>query len=286
MNRKSLFRYEACLKYLQQYPLGSLFFLTLTTPNKDSAQSKLKLKMPSLITNLLGRKNILYVKVVEADQRGRVHWHFILVLPWDAGPEIVARHLIETEANQWTIERKHYTGRIRDLSNEYRKSMKKYGVGRFNMTPVINLKKLANYMTKCKYEAPGSLPGNMRRWSCSKQLKVIHGDFAFVSQRARAQRLLTALVAFSKGCLDLDEIRSRYGRSWWYFEIRPETDLILEMIAEKRQMDLIYYLIPGRQANPEGTTNRMIVQLHRRAFKDLLCLLDTDPTAQQRGCVA
>jgi len=273
MNNKSQYKLECCLKGLDRYPIGSLFFLTVTAPRQFSGDLKLHQKMTSLTSNLFGRRQIKYVKVVELHKDGRLHWHFILVLPWDAGEEVRDIDAVCTKAEQTVIEKAHYSGALLELSKDMGTKMKNYGAGRFNMTPVKDLKALRFYLTKSLSGNDSKLPKGVRVWSVSKDLKVVRGDFSFHSKRAQQYRLSMRLVSFSLGCVEREEMKDRYGPRWWYHLIRPEIENVSEMIAYDQKMDMIHYLVEGRRINPAGTTNKMVVELMKKAY----------PKAEKRG---
>ncbi|MGZ0710121.1 rolling circle replication-associated protein [Coraliomargarita sp. W4R53] len=215
---KSVYLFEANIKALKyQYPLSQLLFLTITfPPNPDLTDKCFKDKLHRLTTNILNRKGIDWLRVLERNRCGMIHYHLILVLPWDAKDEIRCLRKINTRSCQLVIE-KRFSGQLLALSQELGLKLPNYGVGLWNMTPVQCLDAVATYMCKALRSRINQYYKGERRWSCSKLLRCAKGAIAWVGGRARAFRQAVEFFAFGLGIDDYDDFQDEFGPKWFYF---------------------------------------------------------------------
>ncbi|MBC2596286.1 hypothetical protein H5P28_18620 [Ruficoccus amylovorans] len=209
MNTQSLIKFIITLESLLKFPRDRLFFLTITLPAYETGFQALG-KAINKLTTFFGKQNIEWVKVFETHLSGQIHIHCVLLLPWNTRKEVFNRSGIDGKAPQSVIEQ-HYSERLLQLSRTLGKRMEAYGFGRWNMSPVCDMQALISYLTK---EAGTSLGHHVRRWSCSKGLRVCKGPIALCSPRARARRQATHFAAYGLGCRTIEELRSLLGKHW------------------------------------------------------------------------
>lgn len=215
---KSTYLCESNIKALKyQYDRSQLQFLTITfQPDSKLSDQGAKDRLHRLTTNIFNRREIGWIRVLERNRSGVIHFHILLALPWDARNEIKDPRRINTKSRQRVIE-KHFSGRLLALSQELGVKLPKYDVGLWNMTPVKCLDAVATYMCKALRSPMNQYKKGERRWSCSKFLRCAKGAIAWVSGRARAFRQAVEYFAFGMGIDDLESFQKEFGTKWFYF---------------------------------------------------------------------
>lgn len=141
--KKSAYTLQVNVKsFIDYYGINNVGFLTLTFADNVQDPKEAQRRFNSLRTNFLKRIYPHYIRVVERQKNGRIHYHLLVATKDDIRRglnfrEIAARNYKSANANI----KKHWAV-LRD-------AMKRYGFGRSELLPVkTNSKGLANYISK------------------------------------------------------------------------------------------------------------------------------------------
>ena len=165
------------------YHESQLFFMTLTFGSSKPRKSRPLGSKPrrkkdwqskawnSLQTNVLRKKGIEWIRVMERNAERQKHFHIILVLPWKTVGEVRAGVEARTREKQENVD-PYYQGQLLELSTELGRKLPKYGFGRWNMTPIDSLDAVANYVSKQITSCRQYYIKNDRAFGCSKELRT------------------------------------------------------------------------------------------------------------------
>ena len=113
----------------QKYTLQRLGFLTLTFADHVLKPHEAQRRFNSLRTNVLARRYEATVRVFERQKSGRIHYHLLVVLPFDA----------RTGVDFTELGQGNWRSASQELRNEWafwRKTAKLYGFGRTELMPI------------------------------------------------------------------------------------------------------------------------------------------------------
>lgn len=246
------------LDLANHYHESQLFFMTLTFALKEPERIKRKREAPkkkprskmdweakawdSLQTNIIKKRGIEFIKVMERHKNGRKHFHAILVLPWKTVGEV--RPGVDQLAHEpQNYVKKYYSGRLLELSEELSQKLPRYGFGRWNMTPAQSLNGLANYLTKQISSSQQHYQKGDRAYSCSKKLRVAKGNIAWVGERPKHFRHAMQYLAFANGIDDPDEMKEKFGSQWFYLNCE-RVSRFADQLIEGYTQDIIEYIRP------------------------------------------
>lgn len=113
----------------QRFGLSFLGFLTLTFAQNIRCPREAQRRLNSLLSNVINKRYRSYVAVMERQKSGRIHYHLLVVLNFDA----------RTGFDFSGIARCDYSSACAELRSEWsfwRSTAKKYGFGRTELLPV------------------------------------------------------------------------------------------------------------------------------------------------------
>lgn len=271
VSAKTAYKLECnILDLANHYHESQLFFMTLTfglnEPERIKRKRKTSPKKPrskmdreakawdSLQTNILKKRGIEFIKVMERNEKGRKHFHAIIVLPWKTVGEVRPGVDQLTREPQKHVE-KYYHGRLAELSGELSQKLTRYGFGRWNMTPVKSLEGLAKYLTKQVTSDRQHYRKGDRVYSCSKKLRAAKGSIAWVGERPKHFRHALQYLAFANGVDDLDGMRKVFGPQWFYLN-SERVSRFASQLVEGDTRDIIEYIKPrlDHLKKNDGTT--------------------------------
>lgn len=131
------------------YGVNRLGFLTLTFKNQVTTYKGAQAKWHSLVTNELKARYPRIIATWERDKKRKVHWHAVVVLPFDAGRETFNFEALRTADREFTACGKSgiwhlATAAYRASANPallaewawLRKTLPRFGFGRHRLEPV------------------------------------------------------------------------------------------------------------------------------------------------------
>ncbi len=187
--------------------------LTLTFADQVTDAKEAQRRYHSLRTNILSKRYLEFVRVLERQASGRIHYHLVVVLKAD----------IRTGANFEEFEKKTYKSANVALRSEWafwRRNAPAYGFGRTELLPVkSNAEAIGRYVGKYVSKHVGMrLPADRvaRLVSYSGGAKIGTTNFAWNSVRAWLWRAKLAKWALHHGCADLRAVAALFGSRWAY----------------------------------------------------------------------
>ena len=113
----------------QKYGHDRVGFLTLTFADHVLCPKEAQRRFNSLATHVLKARYLDYIRVIERQKSGRIHYHLLVVLPDD----------IRTGFDFGAVDRQDYSSANNHLRREWafwRKSARVYGFGRTELMPI------------------------------------------------------------------------------------------------------------------------------------------------------
>lgn len=203
-----------------------------------------------------------YIWVFERGHAGHVHFHLLLVVPFDArkGVDLAAYSLLANDA--LSAKRKLVNKPTRDLWIKVNSWCRNFGIGRTEVAPIYqNSQAISKYLLKSvKHnwsnrkvagESKEDQDKGSRWWSCSRGVKAVYGKFSFVQSRFREA---AELYAEHHGLKDLDEVKEKLGPRWAY-RIHQYGESICPSIHRKWGVPLAEYLTGGATLGAPITWN-------------------------------
>lgn len=221
MDSKSAYLLEANMKNLKFYVTNemSLFMLTVTFEDGEGDVKILSKRLGRFQGNFLNRHKIKYIRVRHVHRSGSSHFHYVLVLPWNADPGHWIAENINigyTERRQKHI-RRNYVGKLLELDLAIEASLPRYGVGEvYLFEPVKCLPAVANYLLRGAGHAERNRPSGVRAWTMSKDLRSARHRIAWVGGRSKAFRDTARDYYAKKGVFSLEEALDIDGSRWGY----------------------------------------------------------------------
>jgi len=141
--RKTAFILTESVRLLtNNYGISRIGFLTLTFADNVQSHKKAQKRFNSLVTNVIKDRYEEYVGCVERQKSGRIHYHLLVVCPFD----------IRTGFDFDSIEKGDYSSANSTLRQEWsfwRKTAPLYRFGRTELLPVkTNMDAMAKYVGK------------------------------------------------------------------------------------------------------------------------------------------
>jgi hypothetical protein len=202
----------------EKYPLKNLGFLTLTFKDNVQCYKEASKRFNSLSSNVLNVKYQAWMKVMERQKSGRIHFHLIVVLNGD----------IRTGFDFPAISRQDYSSAGKYLRSEWsfwRSTAKKFGFGRTELLPIKSSSEaIGRYVGKyISKHLDSRIPDDKgaRLVSYSKNMRVMNTKFSWVtegSQQWRAKVCAFAhFVSDRRGCPPtFESLRQELGPKWAY----------------------------------------------------------------------
>lgn len=193
-----------------------------------------------------------HIWVYERGHAGHVHFHLLLVVPFDAreGVDLETYSLLANDA--MSAKRKLVNKPTRELWIKVNSWCRQFGIGRTEVAPIYrNSQAISRYLLKsvkhnwCNRKVAGDSKDDVdkgsRWWSCSRGVKAVHGRFSFVQSRFREA---AELYAEHHGLKDLDELKEKLGPRWAY-RVLQFGETICPSIHRKWGVPLSAYLGGG-----------------------------------------
>lgn len=204
--------------FAEKYGIRNLGFLTLTFADFVTDYREASKRLNSLASNVLNIRYKAWIKVMERCKSGRIHFHLLVVLPFD----------IRTGFDFKGIKEKDYSSASSNLRSEWsfwRSTAKKYKFGRTELLPIKTSseaigryvgKYIGKHMMERLQEDKGA-----RLVSYSKGARHMNTKFSWFTPGAflwRAKvRVFVYLVSERTGCEPTFEgLREELGPKWAY----------------------------------------------------------------------
>jgi hypothetical protein len=202
----------------EKYPLKNLGFLTLTFEDNVQCYREASKRFRSLASNVLNARYQAWMKVMERQKSGRIHFHLIIVLDGD----------IRTGFDHAAVDRKDYSSASKKINSEWsfwRSTAKKYRFGRTELKPIKSTSEaIGRYVGKyISKHLDSRIPDDKgaRLVSYSKNMRVMNTKFSWItegSQQWRAKVCAFAhFVSDRRGCPPtFESLRQELGPKWAY----------------------------------------------------------------------
>jgi len=205
--------------------------MTLTFTQAEYSWKAAKQELQKLLKTLQRRygDDFRYVWVQERHQSGGIHFHVLLTLPFDCRTGSDIHTLLrwkEIEENAFACDRikdclPFLNDSLRDELIELRKILPRYGIGRFDILPILTdsesviayLKKgIRRHLSVRHVEDKGA-----RLWGCSKNVHVCATqEFSLYTPFTTKLRKRIAAWGKSHHLNDIDEARHKVGPHWFF----------------------------------------------------------------------
>lgn len=203
----------------RKWGLGRLGFLTLTFGDSVMDGREAQRRFNSLATHVLRGRYLAYIRVVERQKSGRIHYHLIVVLPVD----------IRTGFDFKAVAQQDYRSASAALRAEWafwRKVAPDYGFGRTELLPIRStVEGIARYVGKYigkHLEARQERDKGLRLVEYSQGARMATTRFSWASPGAAAWRrrlkLFTHMLCQVRGypVPSLKALRELLGPRWAY----------------------------------------------------------------------
>jgi hypothetical protein len=201
-----------------KYPLKNLGFLTLTFKDNIQCYKEASKRFNSLSSNVLNDRYQAWMKVMERQKSGRIHFHLIVVLNAD----------VRTGFDFPAISRQDYSSAGKYLRSEWsfwRFTAKKFGFGRTELLPIKSSSEaIGRYVGKyISKHLDSRIPDDKgaRLVSYSKNMRVMNTKFSWVTEGSQIWRskvcAFAHFVADRRGCPPtFESLRKELGPKWAY----------------------------------------------------------------------
>jgi len=213
------------------YGIEHIAVLTLTSTLKD-ARSFTK-RLDSINSNLLRGRYHDWVRVIERQENGNLHAHYVVALRWDVRTGFdwdQARLAYEFQrVRRYTLARAAWVKAANAAVNGHllrvewkfwRDKSGKYGLGRTEILPVKSTgEAIARYVGKYVSKHIGNRreeDKGVRLMATSKGVKVGTTAFAWHSPRSTLWRMRVRDFALFNGCFDMAQLKAKFGPRWAY----------------------------------------------------------------------
>ena len=206
-------QYMACI-----FPLGNLGFLTLTFADNVQCYREASKRFNSLASHILNSRYRAWLKVMERQKSGRIHFHLIVVLDDN----------IKNGFNFGDISRQDYSSAGKYLRSEWafwRSTAKKYGFGRTELLPIKSSSEaigryVGKYISK-HMESRIMDDKGARLVSYSKHMRFMNTKFSWVTDNSKLWRAKVKafcyFVSEDTGCEpSFEGLKQVLGPKWAY----------------------------------------------------------------------
>jgi hypothetical protein len=202
----------------EKYPLKNLGFLTLTFSDNVQCYKEASKRFNSLASNVLNHRYQAWMKVMERQKSGRIHFHLIIALNAD----------IRTGFDFPAISRQDYSSSGKYLRSEWsfwRSTAKKFRFGRTELLPIKSSSEaIGRYVGKyISKHLDSRIPDDKgaRLVSYSKNIRVMNTKFSWVTEGSKQWRLKVKAFCYyvsdRTGCEpNFDGLRAELGSKWAY----------------------------------------------------------------------
>ena len=201
-----------------KFGLGKLGFLTLTFADNVQCYREASRRFNSLATRILNVRYLAFIKVMERQKSGRIHFHLLIALKFDI------RNGFDFDA----VSRNDYSSASSELRSEWsfwRSTAKKYKFGRTELLPVKSSSEaigryIGKYISKHLDYRIADDKG-ARLVSYSSAVRTMNTKFSWFTEGSREWRLKVKafcyFVSDRTGCEPTFEgLRSQLGPKWAY----------------------------------------------------------------------
>jgi hypothetical protein len=196
-----------------RHSIDRVGFLTLTFADHVTDPKEAQRRWHSLRTHILAKRYVEFVRVMERQPSGRIHYHLVVVLRAD----------IRTGANFAEFAKKTYRSANAALRAEWafwRKNAPAYGFGRTELLPVkTNAEMVGRYVGKYISKHVGQREvrdRGMRLVSYSRGAKIGTTNFAWATSKSWLWRAKLAKWARKHGCDSMEAVAVVFGPRWAY----------------------------------------------------------------------
>ena len=202
----------------EKFPLKNLGFLTLTFADNVQCYKEASKRFNSLASNVLNERYQAWMKVMERQKSGRIHFHLIVVLDAD----------IRTDFDFQGISNNDYSSAGQYLRSEWsfwRSTAKKFRFGRTELLPIKSSSEaigryIGKYISKHLDYRIADDKG-ARLVSYSSAVRTMNTKFSWFTEGSREWRLKVKsfcyFVSDRTGCEPTFEgLRSQLGPKWAY----------------------------------------------------------------------
>lgn len=137
-----------------------------------------------------------YLWVFERGSKGHVHFHLLLPVPFNVQEGVDLERFASIASDDLVAKRKLLNKPTRDLEKQIRGWCENFGIGRTEVAPLYRPPEgISKYLLKSALEnriyrkvdggSKGSGDKGARWWSCSRDLKAVHGRFSFANSTFR-----------------------------------------------------------------------------------------------------
>jgi hypothetical protein len=202
----------------EKYPLKNLGFLTLTFADNVQCYKEASRRFNSLASHVLNEKYPAWLKVMERQKSGRIHFHLIIALSGD----------VRTNFDFDAISRQDYSSAGKYLRSEWsfwRTTAKRFRFGRTELLPIKSSSEaIGRYVGKyISKHLDSRIPDDKgaRLVSYSKKLRVMNTKFSWVTEGSKQWRLKVKAFCYyvsdRSGCEPtLAGLRAELGPKWAY----------------------------------------------------------------------
>jgi hypothetical protein len=202
----------------EKYPLKNLGFLTLTFADNVQCYREASKRFNSLASNILNDRYKAWMKVMERQKSGRIHFHLIVVLGAD----------IRTGFDFQGISNHDYSSAGQYLRSEWsfwRSTAKKFRFGRTELLPIKSSSEaIGRYVGKyISKHLDSRIPDDKgaRLVSYSKNMRVMNTKFSWVTEGSMQWRAKVCAFAHfvgdRRGCPPtFESLRKELGPKWAY----------------------------------------------------------------------
>ena len=201
-----------------KYGLENLGFLTLTFKDHVTNIKDASHRFNSLASNILNIRYKGFIKVMERQKSGRIHFHLIIALSSD----------VRTGFDFVAISKSNYKSANKFLRSEWlfwRKTAPKYRFGRTELLPIKSSSEaigryVGKYISK-HLESRVPEDKGARLVSYSKTCRTMNTKFGWVTEGATQWRLkvraFAYLVSARTGCEPtMEGLKAQFGPKWAY----------------------------------------------------------------------
>lgn len=230
--RKTAFSLEKNLaNFVEKVGINNIGFLTLTFPYcvKDIREASRRFNS---VLNLLRKRYLGGIRVIERHKNGGIHFHIIVGLPFD----------IKTGFNFEEVKNRNYSSASEELKKEWkwlRETMKNYGFGRSELMPIKSsvegiTRYVAKYISK-HFKARKEEDKGIRLvtyFGYARECRVANNRFMFLSDnsakwRKNVNEFAKILSKIKKVKITENNISELIGSDWAY----KQRDHILDIFT-------------------------------------------------------
>lgn len=223
--KQAMMIYSNAEKFIQQYGLKNVGFLTLTFPDRVLDNAEASRRFNSLKTHFLGKHFSCFLLIKEKTKKDVWHYHLLVHCKQDIRTGINFDEIYgRSSAGVRNVEKPNYKSAnkyLRSIWKVLRDELHKFNFGRAELLPIESSAEAASrYVGKYVSKHIGARKEEdkgVRLFSCSRNFnRAANTNFAWNTDGSKEWRRKLKIFAEIAGIHSMDDMKQELGKHWAY----------------------------------------------------------------------